>query len=183
MHDSRGGTCVGALGELRLRLLGPFEVEGVDRHRLGTRRARTLLKVLALARGRSVSVDRLVECLWPDDPPARPGVQVGVLVSRLRGVLGVTRLVRTEAGYALVFDWVDVGELAELAEEAARRLSAGGYTLARVAASAAIALARGPLLAEEAEAEWAALDRAAVGRLVSPKFRDLECFDQGADQR
>jgi DNA-binding SARP family transcriptional activator len=45
-----------------VRVLGGFEIEGVDPHRLGSRKARTLLKVLTLARGRPVSVDHLIDC-------------------------------------------------------------------------------------------------------------------------
>src|SRR5207244_4338066 len=104
--------------DLRVRVLGAFTVEGVALRAFGTRRARTLLKVLALGRGRPVSVDRLVECLWPDGRPARPSVQVSVLVSRLRSVLGPDRLPHTPAGYALVADWIDAQALDELAEVA-----------------------------------------------------------------
>jgi DNA-binding SARP family transcriptional activator len=61
---------------LRVRLLGDLEVEGCDLGRLGRRQVRTLLKVLALGRGRPVSVDRLVDCLWGDDSPSRPIDQI-----------------------------------------------------------------------------------------------------------
>ena len=51
---------VGVLGPLALR------VAGTEVPVPGTRR-RTLLATLALARGRVVGVDRLVDTLWPDD--------------------------------------------------------------------------------------------------------------------
>jgi DNA-binding SARP family transcriptional activator len=73
---------------VRVRLLGSFYVGGVPERRLGSRKGRTLLKGLALARGVPVSVDRIAEVPWGDDQPARPADQVGVLASRLRGVLG-----------------------------------------------------------------------------------------------
>jgi DNA-binding SARP family transcriptional activator len=155
------------VGELRLRVLGAFEVEGVDALRLGARKARTLLKVLALARGRPVSVDRLVDCLWPAEPPARPAAEVAVLVSRLRSVLGADRLMRSDAGYELRADWLDLDALAELAHEGSRRLEAGSWALARTAAGAALALDRGGLLADEPDAPWAEVERAAAARLVS----------------
>jgi len=74
------------LPQLRVRLLGGLDVEGVGGPGLGSRKARTLVKVLALARGTAVPADSVVEALWPDDEdtPARPVEQVGVLVSRLR---------------------------------------------------------------------------------------------------
>jgi DNA-binding SARP family transcriptional activator len=142
-------------------------VEGVEAHRLGARKARTLLKVLALARGRPVSVDRLVDCLWPAEPPARPAAEVAVLVSRLRAVLGADRIVRSDAGYGLRANWLDLDALAELTEEASRRLAAGSSALARAAAAGALALDRGPLLADEPDAPWAEVDRAAATRLLS----------------
>src|SRR4051794_13816730 len=89
--------------DVRVRVLGSFEVEGLAPRELGSRKARTLLKVLAIARGRPVSVGQLIERLWPDEDgaPSRPDEQVAVLVSRLRGVLGSERLVRTDAGHSL----------------------------------------------------------------------------------
>ena len=155
---------------VRLRLLGGFEVEGLAAHRLGTRKARTLLMRLALARGRPVVAGELIDVLWgeaPGDRPARPEPQLSVLVSRLRTVLGAGRLPREDAGYRLVADWLDVDALATLATEAARRLRAGQHALARGAGEAALALARGPLLPEEPDAAWAAADRTAVERLVA----------------
>jgi DNA-binding SARP family transcriptional activator len=157
----------GGVGALRVRLLGPLEVEGVEPARLGPRQARTVLKILALARGRPVPVDRLADCLWPHDAPARPASQVAVLVSRLRHGLGAATLARTDAGYALALAWLDVDALAELGAEADRRLAAGSPILARAAAGAALALVRGPLLADEPDAPWAEPDRAAADRLVA----------------
>jgi DNA-binding SARP family transcriptional activator len=155
--------------DVRVRVLGELEVEGLTPHELGSRKARTLLKVLAVARGRPVAVDQLVESLWPDEEagPSRPEEQVAVLVSRLRAVLGTERLVRTDAGYALLYDWLDVAALDELASEAARRLAAGSHALARAAADAALALTRGPLLADEPEAAWLRGARAAAERLIA----------------
>jgi DNA-binding SARP family transcriptional activator/tetratricopeptide (TPR) repeat protein len=155
--------------ELRVRVLGGFEIEGFGAHQLGSRKARTLLKVLALARGRPVAVDELIERLWPDEEqsPSRPDEQVAVLVSRLRAVLGPDRLIRTDAGHSLRYDWLDVAELGELAEEAGRRLSAGSFALARAAADAALALVRGPVLADEPDAPWVTGERVAAERLIA----------------
>lgn len=151
-------------GSVRIRLLGPFAIEGVEIRRLGSRKARTLLKILALARGRPVRADRLSDCLWDENPPARPSDQISVLVSRLRAVLGTERLLRTDAGYALVYDWLDIDAMAQFADEARRRLGGGA---AGAAVVAGLALARGPLLADEEDTPWAAADRAAAGRLES----------------
>ena len=53
------------MGELRIRLLGGLEVEGIAPTALGSRKARTLVKLLALRRGTAVSADAIVEALWP----------------------------------------------------------------------------------------------------------------------
>jgi DNA-binding SARP family transcriptional activator len=110
---------------LRVRLLGDLEVEGCDPGALGRRQVRTLLKVLALGRGRPVSVDRLIDCLWGDEPPSRPADQVSVLASRLRSVVGPDRVRRSDAGYALAVDWLDLDALEVYAVEADRRLADG----------------------------------------------------------
>ncbi len=153
------------MDELRVRLLGGLEVEGLDHHAVGSRKARLLLKALALAGGKAMPVDRLAEIVWRDDLPARPAEQVGVLVSRLRGSLGPDRIVRGDAGYALRADWIDVAELGRRVDEAAARLAAGSAAAAGAAAVAALALARGPLLPEE-DGDWVDTEREAVSRLV-----------------
>ncbi len=150
-----------------MRLLGGLEVEGVDARSLGSRKARTLVKVLVLARGAPVSADRIADVLWGDDPPARPADQIGVLVSRLRPVLGANRLQRAAAGWSLAVDWLDLDELADRIEEAATRIRAGRHAAALAAGRAALALVRGPFLADEPDASWAEADRAAVDRAVA----------------
>jgi DNA-binding SARP family transcriptional activator len=132
--------------------LGPLQVEGLENARLGSGKQRSLLRALALAAGAPVAVDRLSERLWPGHLPARPADQVGVLVSRLRGVLGAARITRSDVGYALAADWVDVVALEQLAAEAERQLS---DDRAATAASAGVALATGPFLADEPDASWA----------------------------
>lgn len=151
---------------VRVRLLGAFEVEGVAEHGLGSRKARRLLKVLAVARGSPVSADRIADVLWGDDQPSHPAAQVGVLVSRLRGVLGPDRIARSDAGYALVADWLDVEELLGLAEVSAEALRNGRLGAARAAADAALALARGPLLPDE-DGPWVEVERAAVHAITT----------------
>ena len=152
-------------GDLRVRVLGRFEVEGVSDTGLGSRKARTMLKALALARGRPVPIDTLVDVLWGDQPPAKPSDQLSVLASRARAALGTDRVVRTDAGYALSLDWLDLDAMTDLVGEAERRLEAGAVTAARAAITAALALARGPLLADEPDATFVEVERLAAERL------------------
>ena len=69
--------------DVRVRVLSELNIEGLALPKLGSRKSRTLLKILAVARGRPVAVDHLIEHLWPDDDaaPSRPEEQLAVLVS------------------------------------------------------------------------------------------------------
>ena len=160
-HSGREATL-----ELKVSVLGALQIQGVEKHALGSRKARTLIKVLAIARGQTVPVPRLIDCLWPDRPPARPSQQISVLVSRLRAVLGPERIPRTDAGYQLLADWIDLDVANHLATAASRRLGAHNYASARLAAEAALALMRGELLADEPDSPWAEEERAALARLA-----------------
>lgn len=151
---------------MRVRVLGGLAVDGIAERDLGSRKGRTLLKVLALARGAPVSPGALAEVLWGDYQPARPAEQVGVLVSRLRGVVGADRLPRTDAGYSLRADWLDVDDVASLGAAAAAALAEGKVGAARAAAEAALQLARGPLLPDE-DGLWVEAERAAADAAVA----------------
>ncbi len=122
---------------LRVRLLGELQVDGIEPQALRRRQQRTLLKVLALHHGRPVSTDRLAECLWGDETPTRAADQISVLVSRLRGVVGAERITRTDAGYTLTLDWLDIDALATYADEAERRLAQEPTRLASIRTVAA----------------------------------------------
>jgi DNA-binding SARP family transcriptional activator len=170
---------------LRVRLLGAFEVDGIDTAAIRSRKARTLLRVLALARGTAVPPARLVDILWPQDHPSDPAAQLAVLVSRLRSTVGAERVTRTDAGYVLDVAWDDVAAALDFVEEGERRLEAGAASGAQAAAEAALRLLRGPLLADEADSDWAAAEGASVERLLARARHllgtaALECGSVGA---
>lgn len=152
--------------DLRLRLLGGLSVEGLRPVAVGSRKARTMVAALAVPPHRVLSADVLAEILWPEQLPNRPAEQLGVLASRLRGVLGSERVRRSDAGYELLVDWVDVEELGSWVTAAQVHLVNGDGPSARRAAGRALALARGPLLPEEG-AEWFDRPRAAALRVVA----------------
>jgi DNA-binding SARP family transcriptional activator len=94
---------------MEFRLLGPMEVADQDRPLdLGALKQRSLLAVLLLNANDVVSVERLVDEVWGESPPATVGKSVQVYVSRLRRQLGADRLVTRAPGYLLR---VDPGEL------------------------------------------------------------------------
>jgi DNA-binding SARP family transcriptional activator len=100
-------------------------------------RRRALLVLLAVEGERGASAERLVDALWPDDPPENAVQALYNHVSRLRGHLGSLgdRLERHGSGYRLRL------EPFELDADAARRLAPSNPR-------AALALWRGPALAE-----------------------------------
>ena len=79
---------------MEFRVLGPLEAR--DRGRivaLGAGRERSLLGVLLLHANEAVSVNRLIDELWGERPPARATKLVQGYVSGLRKRLGADRLV------------------------------------------------------------------------------------------
>ena len=154
-------------GRLGARVLGEFALDGADLAGLKSRKARRVLKVLALARGATVSTDRLIDAVWPDGLTADPDRDIAVLVSRIRSVVGTERVVRRERDLAFVADWFDCVELEMLTKEAVARHQSGDLATARMCADAALALVRGPLLAEELDAAWVVGPRAAAAALVA----------------
>ncbi|HET6695539.1 MAG TPA: AfsR/SARP family transcriptional regulator, partial [Gaiellaceae bacterium] len=135
---------------IAVRLLGPIEAErdGVAVG-LGGPKPRTLLSALALDLGRVVSVDRLVEALWPGEAPDTAPHAVQVYVSQLRKALGPVIATRPP-GYVLELepDDVDVHRFARLADEGRAALRGDDTASAETALREALAIWRGPALAD-----------------------------------
>ena len=90
---------------LEFRILGPLEVLDDGRTiELGGARQRAVLAILLLHRGETVSVDRIVDLMWGERPPATAVKTVQVYVSHLRRALVEDVLVSSRGGYALVVD-------------------------------------------------------------------------------
>ena len=90
------------------QLLGKVTVL-VDGHPLdpGPDKQRCVLAALAVDVGRVVSVERLAERVWGDDPPLRARATLASYLSRLRRLLAVAAdadVVRLTGGYALQAD-------------------------------------------------------------------------------
>ena len=139
------GTPAGNASKARveLRLAGAFGVIVAGRElppgEVGSRKARTLLKLLAVERRGLLSADRIADVVWAaaDVPPADPGQAVATLVSRLRAVLGPGVIRGGRDGYRLAGEpgvSVDLDAAARYCEHAELRLPA--------VAAAALAAAR-----------------------------------------
>jgi DNA-binding SARP family transcriptional activator len=131
---------------------------------VGSRRARTLLALLAVERPRPVPADRIAEVLWDDAPPRRPARSVATLVSRLRGTFGRDLVAGGSAGYSLgEAVGTDLGDAAARVVEAQARLSGGEPSEALAAACQALDLLGagqacggrgGDALADEPDVGW-----------------------------
>jgi DNA-binding SARP family transcriptional activator len=158
---------------IELRLLGPLEASsGGAPVALGGPKPRTLLAVLALDVGRVVSVDRLVEDLWPGTPPETASHAVQVYVSQLRKALSNT-IARQGPGYALELEpkAVDIHRFARLAADGHEELRAGNPAAAAATLADALALWRGPALADFAYEPFA---QSEIAHLDELRFAALE---------
>jgi DNA-binding SARP family transcriptional activator/tetratricopeptide (TPR) repeat protein len=91
------------MGDLEYRILGPVEVWLDGRKvRIDAPRQRAVLAALLLEANRVVPVDRLIDRIWADAPPARARNTVQSLVLRLRRILGpAAGLLTRPPGYLL----------------------------------------------------------------------------------
>jgi predicted ATPase/DNA-binding SARP family transcriptional activator len=137
---------------MRFGTLGPFVVvNGAGRElALGGLRQRAVLAILVLHAGEVVSIERLIDELWGEGAPPSAVKTVQVYVSHLRKALGDGVLLTRPGGYVLdagrgEFDLV---RFEELAAAGRRALLAGRAGEAAARSREALALWRGPALAD-----------------------------------
>jgi DNA-binding SARP family transcriptional activator/ABC-type branched-subunit amino acid transport system substrate-binding protein/DNA-binding beta-propeller fold protein YncE len=167
---------------IEARILGPLEVvvEG-ERVELRGGKQGELLAVLLIHANAVVSSDRLIEGLWSDEPPPSALKTLQALVSRLRSDLGsASGALETRGyGYRLHVERLDAEEFSAGVEDGRRALARGDAADAADTLRAALALWRGPPLAEFryrdfAQAEVARLDELRVAALEERVAADLE---------
>ncbi|MFH9348397.1 AfsR/SARP family transcriptional regulator [Kitasatospora sp. NPDC017646] len=115
---------------------------------LGGARLRALLTALALRQGRPVPADLLVDEVWEAEPPQDSSAALQTLVGRLRRTIGRERIGSGPAGYWLTGPDTDLADFQRLSTEGRRALDAGDHALAAERLRAALALWRGPALAD-----------------------------------
>ncbi|MFE6972512.1 BTAD domain-containing putative transcriptional regulator [Streptomyces sp. NPDC057682] len=147
---------------------------------LGGTRLRALLASLALQPGRAVPIGELVDDVWADDPPADAPAALQALVGRLRRVLGREALTSSPGGYRLAAgaDDVDLYVFEKLARQGAAELESGAPEAAARTLRTALALWRGPALADLPEADRGHALRPEAHRLATLERRveaDLRC--------
>lgn len=168
---------------LTVRLFGPVGLTVDDADvALGSIKQRGLLALLALEAGRVVSLDRLIDELWPDSPPPTSTSTLQVYVSRLRRMFGDARagvsVTRRRPGYVLDVDpdLVDVHRVARLLEAARAGVRDNVVASALTASQEAAALiSSGPPLADLA-VHLGSATAAEVQRLVEVQWAAREAL-------
>ena len=134
--------------QVQVRVLGSFEVNGPQGPCVvaGARQL-TVLATLALHAGRPVAVGRLIDALWPEDPPPSARNSLQSHVARLRTALPAGVIRHEPAGYRLAVapERVDALCFEKLVGEA--RASADPVVRGELL-DRALALWRGPALPE-----------------------------------
>jgi predicted ATPase/DNA-binding SARP family transcriptional activator len=159
---------------VQIAMLGPLEVRADSGQpvEIGGVRLRTLLILLALEPGRVLTIRRIVEALWEDDPPGHAANAVQALVSRLRRAVPDIVIESTSVGYRLNVspDAVDVPRFERLVATGRAEL-AGDPAKAATTLRGALALWRGPALADAADAAFA---QAPMARLTEQRLAAIE---------
>jgi predicted ATPase/DNA-binding SARP family transcriptional activator len=166
--EPRGG------GVFEFRLLGPLEVvKNGSAVAPGGPRQRALLALLLLRANEVVPRERIVDGLWGERPPETAPNAIQVAVHALRRLLGRERLETRGAGYVLHAD-ADELDLRRFERLLARSDAA--------ALREALALWRGPALADLREAPFAAAEAERLDelRLVALERRIAADFELGA---
>jgi DNA-binding SARP family transcriptional activator len=184
-REGGGRRGAGQAGLMRFRVLGPLEVETVQGWQpIGARKWRSLLAMLLLNAGQTVSVDTLTDAIWGEEPPAKAANLVSIYVLRLRRLIGDPEghvLITRAPGY---FIKVETGELDSARFE--EMLNSGREALetdpeqAAVLLGEALALWRGDVLADVPPSAYvdAEIQRLGELRLNATELRieaDLAC--------
>ncbi len=150
-----------------IALLGPLDVDG-SRVALGSR-DRVVLAALAMGPRRTLTAEQLADAVWGASPPASWRKNLQSCIVRLRRVLGADAIVTTPQGYRLAVphDDVDADLFERLVARGQELLTLGETERAAYTLERALALWRGPPLAELEEWE--------PGRIEAERLEELRC--------
>jgi DNA-binding SARP family transcriptional activator/DNA-binding beta-propeller fold protein YncE len=164
--------------DLEFRILGPLEVaRGQQALPLGSPRQRALLGLLLVHANEPIARERLIEELWGDAAPKTVNSVLSVYLSRLRRLLadgtGDQLLLTQAAGYVLRVppDKLDAYRFQTLLERGRRELASGEAERASLTLRDALALWRGPALADLAFESFAQTE---IARLEELRLTALE---------
>src|SRR4051812_1524447 len=159
---------------MEFRVLGPLEVRGDDGVvAINGPMLRGVLAMLLLEANRPLNAERLAAGLWAETAPADAAKGIQVHVSRLRKALGGSLIATTPAGYRLSVrpGELDLEHFERLVEEGRRTLAGGTPGRAAARVREALALWRGPPLADLAYVPFAAAE---IARLEEQRLAALD---------
>ncbi|WP_206300242.1 AfsR/SARP family transcriptional regulator, partial [Streptomyces mangrovisoli] len=150
---------------MRYRLLGVTQAQDEQGGDIpvGGPRVRALLAALCLRPGQVATPQTLIDEVWPDDPPLDAPAALHALVGRLRRAVGRAAVASDAGGYRLAAgrDDVDLFVFERLVRDATTALHQGDPAAAARTLAEALALWRGPALADLPDrspaARWDAL--------------------------
>jgi DNA-binding SARP family transcriptional activator len=147
---------------MQFRLLGALEAgSGGTVVDLGPPKQRAVLAILLLHVGEIVSIDRIIDLLWGDEPPRTAAHSVQIYVSDLRksleAVAGKRLILTRPPGYQLDTppETVDARHFEALVQRGSAQLNAGDRDAAIATLRTALELWRGPALSDFAYEEFA----------------------------
>jgi DNA-binding SARP family transcriptional activator len=164
---------------MQFRVLGSLEVRvGGRLVHFGVPKRRLLLLALLSQANAVVSVDRLTDWLWPEDPPRSAVSVVQAHISHLRRAIepdrerrGPSRLLLTQASGYLVkvtSEQLDALHFEQLVEQGRNHLARGEFGPAATVLTEALALWRGSALADA--------DGVAAARAFAVRWEELRQF-------
>jgi DNA-binding SARP family transcriptional activator len=158
---------------LEFRILGPLEVAENGAVRLGGPKQRATLAILLLNANRVVSVERLADDLYWGTPPVTAVTQVQRQISELRKALEASAIETRAPGYVLHLapEQLDLNRFERLAARATEALARGEAESAADLLRQALALWRGPPLADLAHEPFA---QTSIERLEEIQVAALE---------
>ncbi|MFL6079791.1 MAG: BTAD domain-containing putative transcriptional regulator [Ornithinibacter sp.] len=175
-HSMEGdaGPAPDPADRIEVRLLGPLQVRRADGslvlpHEWRTGKTVDLLRLLATGAGRAVSVDEILEALWPEVDPHRGRGSLRNALGHLRKLLGQGAIERRPDGLVLRGAWVDSTALLALADEARRHARHGRLALAVKLAREADALHLGEFTTHDPNALWAV----PIRENLESRFREM----------
>src|SRR6266542_3037396 len=159
---------------MEFRILGPLGAwDGDSELTLGGPKPRALLAVLLLHPNEVVPADRLIDELWGEDSPEDAAAALRVNVSRLRKALPENVLATRSPGYVVRLEpgALDLHRFERLVDEGRSLLARGLAAEASERLREALALWRGPALADFAYESFA---QAAITRLEEVRLAALD---------
>ena len=169
----------GAPAQVQVRLLGDFQVR-VDGHALSPRHwsrrhSAALVKLLALAPGRSLHREQVLDALWPDLDIDRAAPRLHKAAHYAREALGHRDAVVVNAETLRLYPGADVDIDRTRFQRHAESAIADGDV---AAAKAALALYAGELLPQDLYEPWAEQPRLHLNRLFTELLHQAEDWHQ-----